>query len=232
VRFSTAIAVSVAAHCAIAAGIVAYMKYAEPTTLAALDLTSVELSFSEEEDEMAAAASALPASPPLEPPSPPEEIPPELDRPDDPLPPDPEAIRLPEPEPERERMVTPDPPRTGEAQASSSAKAAEDKPNTSDEVAQAPRQARVDAPPKPQRAIRPDYPRGARQRGEQGDVVLEIKVGADGTVDRVSVVASCGHPELDGAAVRAAKAARFTPAKAGGRSVSSTARLTLTFRLR
>ena len=69
-------------------------------------------------------------------------------------------------------------------------------------------------------------------RGEQGDVVLEIEVSASGSVERVAVVASSGYPELDEAASRAAKAARFEPAKSGGRAVASTARLTLTFRLR
>ena len=237
-RFSTAIVVSVAAHCVIAAGIVAYMKFSGPTTLATLDLTSVELSFAEEEDETAAVAPSMPLPPPSAPPAPPKERPPEteLEKPDVPLPPEPDAFRPPEPD-----QTDPLPePRTVEAQASSSAKATEDKPRTNeaqapsarDEVAQAPRQAKVDAPPKPHRAIKPDYPKGARQRGEQGDVVLEIRVNDVGTVDRVEVVSSCGFSELDEAAVRAAKAARFTPAKSGRRAVASTARLTLTFRLK
>jgi len=229
VRFSTAIVVSVAAHCVIAVGIVAYMKYAEPTTLATLDLTSVELSFAEEEDETAAVAPTMPLPPPAKPPRPREEKPPEteLEKPDVPLPPEPDAFRPPEPD-----QTDPLPePRTIEAQAD---KATEDKPsaNEAPAVAQAPRQAKVDAPPKPHRAIKPDYPKGARQRGEQGDVVLEIRVNDVGTVDRVEVVSSCGFSELDEAAVRAAKAARFTPAKSGRRSVASTARLTLTFRLK
>ena len=37
---------------------------------------------------------------------------------------------------------------------------------------------------------------------------------------------------LDAAALKAVRAARFTPAKSGGEAVASTARLTLTFRLR
>jgi len=96
----------------------------------------------------------------------------------------------------------------------------------------APKQAKIDAPPKPHKAIKPDYPKGARQRGEQGDVVLEIRVNAAGIVDRVDVVSSCGFPELDEAAVRAARTARFTPAKSGGSPVASTARLKLDFKLK
>ena len=219
-RFVTAIGVSVALHGVLAAGLVAYMKYVpNPIAIASLDLSSVELSFAEEDDTTAAAVQSLPAPPPAEPPSPANRLEPlekmdfhdnaaPLVAPEDPVPPN--------PEPEREVMETPPAPE--------SAAPAVERP--------APKQAKVDAPPRPQKAIRPEYPKGARQRGEQGDVVLEIRVGADGLVDRVAVVGSSGHPELDEAAVRAAKAARFSPARAGRESVASTARLTLTFRLR
>ena len=48
--------------------------------------------------------------------------------------------------------------------------------------APAPKQAKIDAPPAPKRTIKPDYPRGSRQRGEEGEVTLAIEVGADGLV--------------------------------------------------
>ena len=215
-RFSTAIIASVAAHGLVAVGIVAYMKYAPgPTAVATLDLSSVDLSFAEDEDETAAVSPTMPAMPEVEPPKPREEKPPEAERAEDPLPPDPAAPKLAEPEPERERMETPEIP-----------------PPSPPAPAVAPKQAKIDAPPKPNKAIKPDYPKGARQRGEQGDVVLEIRVNAAGIVDRVDVVSPSGFPELDEAAVRAARAARFTPAKSGGSAVASTARLTLTFKLK
>lgn len=215
-RFSAAIIASVAAHGLVAVGIVAYMKYAPgPTAIATLDLSSVDLSFAEDEDETAAVSPTMPAMPEVEPPKPREENPPEAERAEDPLPPDPEAPKLAEPEPERERMETPEIP-----------------PPSPPAPAVAPKQAKIDAPPKPHKAIKPDYPKGARQRGEQGDVVLEIRVNAAGIVDRVDVVSPSGFPELDEAAVRAARAARFTPAKSGGSAVASTARLTLTFKLK
>ena len=200
----------------VAVGIVAYMKYAPgPTTIATLDLSSVDLSFAEDEDETAAVSPTMPAMPEVEPPKPREEKPPEAERADDPLPPDPTAPKLAEPEPEREQMETPEIP-----------------PPSPPAPAVAPKQAKIDAPPKPHKAIKPDYPKGARQRGEQGDVVLEIRVNAAGIVDRVDVVSPSGFPELDEAAVRAARAARFTPAKSGGAPVASTARLMLTFKLK
>ena len=80
--------------------------------------------------------------------------------------------------------------------------------------------------------IKPDYPKGARQRGEQGDVVLELSINRSGGVDAVTVVGSCGFQELDDAAVAAAKKARFTPAKSGDSAVASTARLKLTVKLK
>ena len=215
-RFSTAIVASVAAHGLVAVGIVAYMKYAPgPTAVATLDLSSVDLSFAEDEDETAAVSPTMPAMPEVEPPKPREEKPPEAERAEDPLPPDPTAPKLAEPELEREQMETPNIP-----------------PPAPPAPAVAPKQAKIDAPPKPHKAIKPDYPKGARQRGEQGEVILEIRVNAAGIVDRVDIVSSCGFSELDEAAVRAARTARFTPAKSGGSPVASTARLKLDFKLK
>ena len=215
-RFSTAIVASVVAHGLVAVGIVCYMKYAPgPTAIATLDLSSVDLSFAEDEDETAAVSPTMPATPEVEPPKPREEKPPEAERVEDPLPPDPAAPKLAEPEPEREQMETPNIP-----------------PPAPPAPAVAPKQAKIDAPPKPHKTIKPDYPKGARQRGEQGEVILEIRVNAEGIVDRVDVVSSCGFPELDEAAVRAARTARFTPAKYGGSPVASTARLKLDFKLK
>lgn len=223
-RFSTAVIASVAAHGLIAVGIVAYMKYAPgPTAVATLDLSSVDLSFAEDEDEAAAVLPMMPAMPEVEPPKPREEKPPEPERIEDPLPPDPEAPRLAQPEPAHEKMETPE--------LEEPEKPAEEHPAVQ-VPAVAPKQAKIDAPPKPYKTIRPDYPKGARQRGEQGDVVLEIRVNAAGIVDRVDIVSPSGFPELDEAAVRAVRTARFTPAKSGGSPVASTARLRLDFRLK
>ena len=200
------------------------MKYAPgPTAVATLDLSSVDLSFAEDEDEAAAVLPMMPAMPEVEPPKPREEKPPEPERIEDPLPPDPEAPRLAQPEPAHEKMETPE--------LEEPEKPAEEHPAVQ-VPAVAPKQAKIDAPPKPYKTIRPDYPKGARQRGEQGDVVLEIRVNAAGIVDRVDIVSPSGFPELDEAAVRAVRTARFTPAKSGRKSVDSTARLKLEFKLK
>lgn len=227
-RAALAIALSLLAHALLAAAIAAWLANAPaPEALAALDLSSVELSLAEEENESAAVA-PLPPAPPPEPPRPKSaEPPPEPPRADiRPVPPDPDSLAVREPsetvEPMRE-AVSPAEEKVADPQAAE---------RSAPHPVKAPRQARVDAPPRPRKSIRPDYPKGARQRGEQGDVTLELLVGEDGAVGRVKVVSTSGFSELDEAAVRAARAARFTPAKLGKRSVASTARLKLTFRLR
>ena len=207
---TTALLVSILLHGLVAAGLIAYLEYApRPDVLATLDLSSVELSFAEQVEE-AATVAPQPATVGRAVPSPPQdEKPPEV-KSEKPLPPDPSAPKFPEPK-EHSNI------RTFEH---------------SNISQPAPRQARLDAPPKPKRNIRPDYPKGARQRGEQGDVILEIRVNAEGTVDDVRVATSSGFAELDEAAVKAAKAAKFSPARSGREPVASTARLKLQFKLK
>ena len=217
-----ALGVSLALHALLAAAVVAYLQYGpKPDVLATLDLSSVEVSFAEKVDESATAV-PMPATSPEKPqPMPKTE---RLSAPENakPLPPDPAAPRLRQPTEEPYRFEAKD----AERESNDANR------RTAGPSQHAPRQAKVDAPPRPRRTIRPDYPKGARQRGEQGNVTLEIRVNAAGTVDAVSVVSSCGFAELDAAAVKAANAAKFTPARSGDEAVASVARLTLSFKLR
>lgn len=80
--------------------------------------------------------------------------------------------------------------------------------------------------------IRPVYPVGARRRGEEGRVVVELTVQADGRTDIHTVVASSGYADLDRAAQNAIRRARFAPATRGGQPIASRIRLTFLFRLR
>ena len=226
-RWALAVAIALALHGLLAVALAFYFAHApEPEVLAELDLSSVELSLAEKED---ASAPVVPvdSSPSVRQPRP-KEIPlpekPRVEKAETALPPDPSAPRFPEPG-EDVRLETRDVTREDERRETRDLKG-EAAP------AVAPSQARVDAPPRPRRTIRPQYPKGARLRGEQGNVGLEILVNAEGTVDEVKVVTSSGFAELDEAAVKAAKAAKFRPAESGGRMVASTARLTLTFRLK
>lgn len=91
---------------------------------------------------------------------------------------------------------------------------------------------RVDAHPSLTRPIKPNYPIGARRRGEEGSVILDVSVGADGRARSVTLVSSSRFPDLDAAAERAAAQARFKPATRNGRPVDAAARITIIFRLR
>ncbi len=89
--------------------------------------------------------------------------------------------------------------------------------------------------PDPQRPItQPPYPDDARAAGQEGDVILQFMVEADGFVDPNSIVVkkSSGFPSLDRAAVsEAAVNWRFRPATMNGKPVASTHRFRVVFDL-
>jgi protein TonB len=62
-------------------------------------------------------------------------------------------------------------------------------------------------------ASTPEYPSAARRREEQGTVLVRVRVLASGQAGEVQVQKSSGMPELDKAAVAAAKASKFRPAQ-------------------
>jgi protein TonB len=75
------------------------------------------------------------------------------------------------------------------------------------------------SPAKMKSAVDPDqfYPPGAKRREEQGSPVVQACVGPNGRLVREPVVTeTSGFPELDGAAVKVAKANRYTPAMEAG----------------
>ncbi len=82
----------------------------------------------------------------------------------------------------------------------------------------------------PASEIRPRYPLGARMRGEEGVVTLNVAVAASGEAKTVEVRQSSGYPALDNAAVRAVSRAKFVGA--GDNGLSMTANVTLSFRFR
>lgn len=92
--------------------------------------------------------------------------------------------------------------------------------------------ASVIAPPRPERAITPEYPRSARRKGREGRVVVEATIDESGKVVVAKVDESSNWAELDAAALKAVKEAAFTPAQAETGAIKSTVRLPLVFRLR
>ena len=219
IRGICALACAIAFHAALVTG-AAHLGWLSPddATLPELDLTSVDLSFSDTPDETAAPV-AQPPAPAIDAPPPPP--PPETQTSEPPpieLPPDPQAPVIPrpaEPLPTDLRPPLPTPPEPDPPKESPPPEPQQ--PSVAAPAAPAPSQARVavDKPPSPRRRIKPEYPKGARQRGEEGMVTLKWDVLADGKVSNVQVIASCGFVELEQAAIKAIKSARFKPARNG-----------------
>jgi len=80
-------------------------------------------------------------------------------------------------------------------------------------------------------AIEPVYPLGARRRGEEGTVLLEVRVDHRGRVLEVEVIESSGYPHLDRSAEKALERTRFSPAREKGQSIEATVTVKVRFQL-
>jgi len=88
-----------------------------------------------------------------------------------------------------------------------------------------PKMAKLTAKPKP------DYTDEARQLHVEGDVILRVRIDANGAVQILDLVSGLGHG-LDESAKRAAMASKFEPATDGnGQAVASIVIVTVTFQL-
>lgn len=85
--------------------------------------------------------------------------------------------------------------------------------------------------PRVLRTEQPPYPAAARRLGEEGAVVLRVRVDAHGRAEIVEVATSSGSPRLDEAAVRSVQRWRFDPARAGAETIAGWVSLKVTFRL-
>jgi protein TonB len=94
-------------------------------------------------------------------------------------------------------------------------------------------------PPPPGTPVKPTYvpdvqdyyPEVSRRNGEEGRAIVKVCVSAAGKIDSVEAAASTGHPLLDEAALKVAKAFRFKPATSEGKPVASCANLPVKFEL-
>jgi protein TonB len=82
--------------------------------------------------------------------------------------------------------------------------------------------------PKPIEIPQPAYPEKARAAGLEGKVRLKVTVGVDGRPSQIAVLASL-DPELDQAARKAMKEARFEPGTACGKAVSTSVTISIKF---
>jgi len=78
---------------------------------------------------------------------------------------------------------------------------------------------------------KPLYPREARKKGFQGEVVLKVEVLSNGLVGQVEVKKSSGHEILDRSALSAVKQWKFLPAKRGEIAIASWVNIPVKFQL-
>src|SRR5690606_19355966 len=77
----------------------------------------------------------------------------------------------------------------------------------------------------------PVYPASAPRAGEQGTVVLQAAVRADGRPGNIEVARRSGSSDLDRAAVEAVRGWTFEPAIRNGEPVASSVQVPVEFRL-
>ncbi len=217
-QFVVAIFLAILVHAVLGAALICYLNYgSRRPALSELDLSSVELSFAEtaaEAEEIKSAAEEPKSVPPTQEKGTQSELEnlaknlsPEIES----LPPELESFELPNPVEEVEEL--PEIP------------AAEIAPIES---------AQVKTPPRPANArIRPTYPRESREKGEEGKVVLDVVVSAEGRAEAVTIVESSGFERLDDAAKKAIYSARFRPARTeDGTATAAILRIPLVFKLK
>ena len=77
----------------------------------------------------------------------------------------------------------------------------------------------------------PPYPEDARERGEQGKVLVRALINADGTVAELTMKRSSGFANLDQSALETVKKWRFVPARRGAATVSAWVVVPISFSL-
>ena len=87
-------------------------------------------------------------------------------------------------------------------------------------------------PPEFVRRVEPAYPRSARLAGVEGVVRLRLGLDAEGRLVAAAVAESSGSESLDRAALEAARASRYAPARLGDRDIPSETEAAYRFRLR
>ncbi len=79
---------------------------------------------------------------------------------------------------------------------------------------------------------KPLYPREAKKRGYEGEVLLRVEVLSNGRVGEIEVKRSSGHEELDRSALATVKQWKFIPARKGDTPVPVWVNIPVAFQLR
>ena len=88
--------------------------------------------------------------------------------------------------------------------------------------------ASFDVPPRMLGACAARYPKGTAARGQNGQVIVEIFIEADGKISRANIVQSLG-PDFDREALAAMRACRYAPARVAGQAVATVVEHRFTF---
>lgn len=136
----------------------------------------------------------------------------------------------------RERMATPDPEPDSHEQEPADTRnysgndgslwaAASGSTDTPRSVA-----ARVELP-RPLERIVPEYPRIARRRGLEGEVVIQVTISAFGDPLAAEIISPSDHRVLNDAAIAAVQAARFQPGLVGDQPTEMSLSIRIVFEL-
>jgi periplasmic protein TonB len=77
----------------------------------------------------------------------------------------------------------------------------------------------------------PAYPPLSRRAGEEGRVLINVIVGADGLPKNLSIAQSSGSQRLDNAALNAVEKWKFVPARQAGLAMQATVNVPIVFKL-
>ena len=90
----------------------------------------------------------------------------------------------------------------------------------------------LEAPPKPVKQVKPDYPDLARKAQIEGVVLVQVVIGTDGKVEQAKVVQARPEGFFEKAALAAARQWEFTPAKQRDKPVKVRYQIPLRFELK
>lgn len=90
----------------------------------------------------------------------------------------------------------------------------------------------LDRGPKPLANAKPPYPREAYRAKLEGQVVLNLEIAEDGSVNAVELLETSGVDSLDQAALKASKDWRYSPAIRSGKPISQWIRIAVKFELK
>ena len=77
----------------------------------------------------------------------------------------------------------------------------------------------------------PEYPAFSKRRGEEGRVLLRVKVGQDGVPRAILIHATSGFERLDNAALDTVRRWKFVPARVGDNAVEAWVIVPISFHL-